>query len=200
MSVPLLRRVVGAWQDIGLSIAGAERPRLFSYRYAFVSRVLHTSSVTCTEVVSLGVDVSEYRKLDLFFLDEKRGLVGPPMRPSRTRTATRTILAITLVAHAARADPMPAPAMLPTPEPHIRFEGGNGSSCRQAVVIAGASHETEGVRAQRWWVFTKQAGSRIVSQELSEEDGRQLDTIRILTPDGSSKTICFDITSFFGKP
>jgi hypothetical protein len=31
-------------------------------------------------------------------------------------------------------------------------------------------------------------------------DGRQLETIRILTAEGSSKTICFDITSFFGKP
>ena len=49
----------------------------------------------------------------------------------------------------ARADPMPAPAMLPTPEPHIRFAGGDGSSCRQAVVIGGASHETEGVRAEQ---------------------------------------------------
>lgn len=121
-------------------------------------------------------------------------------RPSRCRTVVRTILAVTLIAHAARADPMPAPAMLPTPEPHIRFTGGDGSSCRRAVVIAGAGHETEGVRAERWWVFTKQAGSRIVSHDLSQKDGRQFETIRILTAEGSSKTICFDITSFFGKP
>lgn len=112
----------------------------------------------------------------------------------------RTILLVTLLADAARADPMPAPAMLPTPEPHIRFEGGDGSSCRRAVVIARARHETEGVRAERWWVFTKQAGSRIVSQDLSQEDGRQFETIGILTAEGSSKAICFDITSFFGKP
>jgi hypothetical protein len=31
-------------------------------------------------------------------------------------------------------------------------------------------------------------------------DGRQLETIQILTAEGSSKTICFDITSFFGEP
>ncbi len=122
------------------------------------------------------------------------------VRPSRSRPAVRTILAVTLVAYAAYADPMPAPAMLPTPEPHIRFAGGDGSSCRQAVVIAGASHETEGVRAERWWVFTKGAGSSIVSQDLSEKDGRQFEAIHILTADGSSKTICFEITSFFGKP
>ena len=122
------------------------------------------------------------------------------VHPIRSGAVARTILAVTLVAHAARADPMPAPAVLPTPAPHIRFIGGDGSSCRQAVVIAGADHETEGVRAERWWVFTKQPGSRIVSQDLSEKDGRQLEAIRILTADGSSKTICFDITSFFGKP
>jgi hypothetical protein len=121
-------------------------------------------------------------------------------RSSRSRSVARTILSVTLLAHAASADPMPAPAMLPTPEPHIRFTGGNGSSCRRAVVIAGAHHETEGVRAERWWVFTKQAGSRIVSQDLSQKDGRQFETIRILTADGSSKTVCFDITSFFGVP
>ena len=90
--------------------------------------------------------------------------------------------------------------MLPTPEPHIRFVGGDGSSCHQAVVIVGASHETEGVRAERWWVFTKHPGSRIVSQDLSEKDGRQFEAIHVLTADGSSQTICFDITSFFGKP
>jgi hypothetical protein len=122
------------------------------------------------------------------------------VRPNRSRPVARTILAVTLVAQTARAEPMPAPAILPTPEPHIRFAGGDGSSCRQAVVIAGARHEAEGVRAERWWVFTKQAGSRIVSQDLSQKDDRQLEAIHILTADGSSKTICFDITSFFGKP
>jgi len=122
------------------------------------------------------------------------------VRPNRIRPVAWTVLAVTLVAQTARADPMPAPAILPTPQPHIRFEGGDGSSCRQAVVIAGAHHETEGVRAQRWWVFTKQPGSRIASQDLSEQDGRQLEAIQILTAEGSSKTICFDITSFFGKP
>lgn len=122
------------------------------------------------------------------------------MRFRRRSEILASAMIATVVAHVARADPMPAPAMLPTPEPHIRFAGGDGSSCRRPIVIAGARHETEGVRAERWWVFTKEAGSRIVSQDLSEMEGRQLDAIHILTADGSSKTICFDITSFFGKP
>ena len=92
------------------------------------------------------------------------------MAPKARRTAAEsfgwpvTIFAVTLVAHVARADPMPAPAMLPTPEPHIRFAGGDGSSCRRPIVIAGASHETEGVRAERWWVFTKPQTGRSVER------------------------------------
>jgi hypothetical protein len=95
---------------------------------------------------------------------------------------------------------MPAPPMLPTPEPHIRFLGGDGTDCTRAVVIVGARHESQGVRAERWWVYSKNPGARIASQSVSEGDGKALDAIKILTADGSSRLICFDITSFFGKP
>ena len=114
--------------------------------------------------------------------------------------ATRAMFVFAVLAASAAADPMPAPPNLPTPEPHIRFEGGDGSRCDHAVVISGAAHEKEGVRAERWWVFTKEAGARIVRQTLSEARGRNFDTIDILTANGGSKAICFDITSFFGKP
>jgi hypothetical protein len=118
----------------------------------------------------------------------------------RRRAPARSVLIATLLASSGLADPLPAPILLPTPEGHIQFAGGDGSSCRRAIVIVGARHETEGVRAERWWVFTKHAGSRIASQDLSQEAGRQLETIHILAAEGSSRTICFDITSFFGKP
>ncbi len=85
--------------------------------------------------------------------------------------------------------------MLPTPEPHIQFGGGDGTDCARAVVIAGARHETEGVRAERWWVYSKNPGSRIASQSVSQKDGKALDTIKILTADGTSRVICFDITA-----
>lgn len=98
------------------------------------------------------------------------------------------------------ADPIPAPPTLPAPAPHVWFGGGDGTDCARAVVIGGAGHEFEGVRAERWWVYSKNPGSRIASQSVSESDGRALETIHILTADGRSRTICFDITSFFGKP
>jgi hypothetical protein len=98
------------------------------------------------------------------------------------------------------ADPIPAPPTLPAPAPHVWFGGGDGTDCARAVVIGGAGHEFEGVRAERWWVYSKNPGSRIASQSVSESDGRALETIHILSADGRSRTICFDITSFFGKP
>ena len=98
------------------------------------------------------------------------------------------------------ADSMPAPPVLPTPQPHIGFSGGDGSTCGKPVVITGANHETEGIRAQRWWIFTKNVGSKVVEQTMSSIDGRDLETFEIITAEGKPKKVCFDITSFYGKP
>jgi hypothetical protein len=117
-----------------------------------------------------------------------------------TLAAARFPLAVTFLVGVATADPIPAPPMLPTPEPHIQFGGGDGADCGRAVVIAGARHESEGVRAERWWVYSKNPGSRITSHSVSQNDGKDLETIQILTADGASRAICFDITSFFGRP
>jgi hypothetical protein len=38
------------------------------------------------------------------------------------------------------------------------------------------------------------------SMKQNAKDGRQLETISILTAESASETICFDITSFFGRP
>jgi hypothetical protein len=99
----------------------------------------------------------------------------------------------------AKAGPMPAPPLLPTPQPHIGFSGGDGATCATAVVITGAAHEPEGIRAQRWWAYSKNPGALIEGQVVSEKDGRDLETFTLILPDGSRKTLCFDITSFYGK-
>jgi len=94
---------------------------------------------------------------------------------------------------------MPAPPVLPTPGPEIGFSGGDGSSCRAAVVIK-AEHEREGIRAERWWVFTKNPGAMIESQSVSSEGDKHLETFVLIMPDGSRKSVCLDISSFIGKP
>ncbi len=98
----------------------------------------------------------------------------------------------------ALAGPMPAPPVLPTPVPSVGFSGGDGSSCRAAVVVK-AEREQEGIRAERWWVFTKNPGAMVESQSMSNDGGKDLETFTLLLPDGSRKTVCFDISSFVGK-
>ena len=107
-------------------------------------------------------------------------------------------VAVAFALSSAAAGPMPAPANLPTPAPHVAFTGGDGSSCDAAVVIA-AKNEPEGIRAQRWWAFTKNPGAMVEGQSVSSKGGKDLETFTLIMPDGSRKTICFDITSFFGK-
>jgi len=115
--------------------------------------------------------------------------------------AVSYVLAVAFAAaSAASADPIPAPADLPKPAAHVVFGGGDGSSCREAVVITGTSHEPEGVRAERWWIFTKNVGAKIAHQSVAEEGGKDLETVVLVMPDGRHKSMCFDISSFYGKP
>ena len=127
----------------------------------------------------------------------------PSIRMRRAMTMSSTMIGLAVV-QLATADPlpapMPAPPVLPTPPPYIGFSGGDGSACGKPVVITGANHETEGIRAQRWWIFTKNVGSKIVEQMVSSIDGRDLETFEIITAEGKPKKVCFDITSFYGKP
>jgi hypothetical protein len=117
------------------------------------------------------------------------------------RLSTAAFLAIALAAASVAAmEPIPAPPVLPTPPPHIRFSGGDGSSCAEAVVIQGASREQEGIRAERWWIFTKNPGAKIAAQDVAQRGGKDLETFALLLPDGGRKTVCIDITSFYGRP
>ena len=113
----------------------------------------------------------------------------------------RVVVAVLFVAgflSVALAGPMPAPPVLPTPGPEIGFSGGDGSSCRAAVVIK-AAREQDGIRAERWWVYTKNPGASVESQSTSNEGGKDFETFTLILADGSRKNVCFDISSFIGK-
>src|ERR1035438_2241170 len=79
------------------------------------------------------------------------------------------------------------------------FSGGDGSSLKQAVVITDATGEKTGVRAEYVWLHEHYPGYRLRGQILRNEGGRAFDEMRIVSADGKSHTIFFDITSFFGK-
>ena len=82
---------------------------------------------------------------------------------------------------------------------HLVFEGGDGSSIEQAVVIRNAKDEEEGVGAETKWIGKVHPGWRKGDQALLGEKGKRYDQIEYTMPDGKTTTIFFDITEFFGK-
>ena len=93
--------------------------------------------------------------------------------------------------------------MTKAPEPikigHLVFEGGDGSSMEQAVVIKHAKNEEEGVEAEAKWIKKVHPGWRKGKQALMGKNGKDYDRIEYETPDGKTAVIYFDITDFFGK-
>ncbi|MBC8095103.1 MAG: hypothetical protein H7Y43_04760 [Akkermansiaceae bacterium] len=79
------------------------------------------------------------------------------------------------------------------------FSGGDGSTIKQAVVITEATGVKTGVRAEYGWLHQHYPGYRLRGQGLRHQGGRSYDEMRIVTADGKSRTVFFDITSFFGK-
>lgn len=82
---------------------------------------------------------------------------------------------------------------------NLVFEGGDGSSVEQAVIIRNAKNEEEGVDAESRWIRKVHPGWRKGNQALLNVKGRSYDQIEYETPAGKSRTIYFDITEFFGK-
>jgi hypothetical protein len=79
------------------------------------------------------------------------------------------------------------------------FSGGDGSSIKQAVIITEATGEKTGVRAEYVWLHQHYPGYRLRDQGLRHEGGKSYDEMRIVTADGKSHTVVFDVSSFFGK-
>lgn len=82
----------------------------------------------------------------------------------------------------------------------ITFEGGDGSSFEEAVVIKGAKDTMEGIEAESKWMEKKHRGWEKGDQALVSKDGKHYDRIDYSKPkDGKKMTIFFDITDFYGK-
>lgn len=81
---------------------------------------------------------------------------------------------------------------------HIRFLGGDGSSLEQAILIAGARGEYDGVQSEYDWLATHRPGWRPVYQYLLEKRPRLYDMLEI-SKGGQTAQVYFDITDYFGK-
>jgi len=86
----------------------------------------------------------------------------------------------------------------------IRFEGGDGSSIDQAIVIKGASGERDGVAAEYEYLEMlygpKGSGHDVLSQSLLDKNGRSFDMLSVrLVKESKSIDVYFDISDYFGK-
>ena len=127
---------------------------------------------------------------------------------SGIRTATALLLASAIIAAATSCgSDANSSAKSKAPDPmkidHIQYEGGDGSSMEQAVVIKSANGEAEGVAAERMWIQKvhpdwKKSAQRLV-YPIKSDSNRRYDLIDYITLDGETRTIFFDITDFFGK-
>ncbi len=75
---------------------------------------------------------------------------------------------------------------------------GEGSSFERAVVIQ-ATNEGDGVKAEYTWIRANISGGRPAGQSLQPHGNKVYDVVRVQLPDGSTRTVYFDITNFFGK-
>jgi hypothetical protein len=93
----------------------------------------------------------------------------------------------------------PAKDKKPVKIGRITFEGGDGSSMEQAVVIKGAKDSEEGIDAEAKWVKKVHGKWTKDRQALLDQNGKKYDRIEYTTPKGEKMTVYFDITDFFGK-
>ena len=108
------------------------------------------------------------------------------------------LLAIAVAAGScATAGPTAAPAT-PMAPAGVTYAGGDGRDCQRRVLIRGANFET-GIQAEYAWLKAKYPGFKREGQTLVECGGAQSDRIDIVTEDGHSLALYFDVSDFFGK-
>ena len=73
-----------------------------------------------------------------------------------------------------------------------------GESRVQRAVIITENDTTRGIAAENAWIAQNHPGYRKIGQALIKEGGGIYDRIDIQAPDGSRRSVYFDIRSFFG--
>lgn len=91
----------------------------------------------------------------------------------------------------------------PAAPPLITYQGGSGDSLETAVIISGAPNSQLGIAAE-YQALEKRFGRRDVDWKLKRQSvqhhkGKVYDIMELELKGGSTKTIFFEITEFFGK-
>ncbi|HEY1960569.1 MAG TPA: hypothetical protein VGH28_33390 [Polyangiaceae bacterium] len=121
------------------------------------------------------------------------------LTPTTSATAPRTS-ASALPPPATTA--APAACKRPLAGTSICFEGGQGASKQDAIVIKGARGESDGVAAEYKYLEDlygpRGQGYTVDGQSLLDDAGKSFDRLDIKVS-GQPKAVYFDITDYFGK-
>ncbi|HEV8265900.1 MAG TPA: hypothetical protein VGQ06_13205 [Gemmatimonadales bacterium] len=71
-------------------------------------------------------------------------------------------------------------------------------SCDRPLVVK-AANEPDGIAAERRWLDTQYPGHSRYSQALVHGENKVFDVLTFTAGDGRAISVCFDITSFFGR-
>lgn len=74
----------------------------------------------------------------------------------------------------------------------------DGSSFEKAIVIK-ANKDMAGVAEEYAWIRANYPGAKTKGQSLVNKENKAYDILKIVTADGTEKSIYFDITNSFGK-
>ena len=88
-----------------------------------------------------------------------------------------------------------------TPAPAQSTTAGTEAAAKAPeCVVLQAKTESEGLDAEGRWLHEHYPGWKKLKQSLGgDPSGRKFDRLEIETPTGEKHSVCFDITSFFGK-
>lgn len=81
--------------------------------------------------------------------------------------------------------------------PDFSYEGGDGSSEKQAVLIRGELSHQQGIQVEHAWVRHMRPGAEILSQELVSGEGGYYDVLTLQAASGQKERVWFNITEFF---
>ena len=86
----------------------------------------------------------------------------------------------------------------------VTYEGGDGKSIRNLIIIKNAENELNGVASEYDYISKiygeKTIGWKLINQATSDFNKRKLDIITIQTiPQNEKISLYFDITEFYGK-
>ena len=85
----------------------------------------------------------------------------------------------------------------------MTYKGGNGLDLKEAIIIAGAKDELEGIDGEYIWLEEKYGeqdfGWELIDQQSIDEGDKKYDILKIKFLNGEEKEFWFDITDFYGK-